>query len=281
MSERRLHDIAGFTLVTADLPRLVGFYRDVLGFEPVGDQTPIDPAEMSLLGLSGAGRRQALTLGAQVVAIDCFEAAGRPYPAGSDAASLWFQHLALVVTDAGAAFARLRDAAPISKGGPQHLPASSGSVHAFKFRDPDGHPLEFLQFAADKTPDPWKDCRQRPGQIGLGIDHSAISVADADASTAFYQAIGLQPGERTLNQGITQQRLDDLRNVEVAVVPMIPPAGIPHLELLGYHVPVGDRGPALKPNDVAATRILWHGARAQLFSDPDGHLQQIVQGSIG
>lgn len=278
MSERRLHDIAGFTLVTADLPRLAGFYRHVLGFEPDGGETPIGSDEMSLLGLSGTGRRQVLMLGAQRMVIDCFETPGRGYPAGGegDAASLWFQHLALVVADAGAAFARLRDCAAISEGGPQHLPASSGSVHAFKFRDPDGHPLEFLQFAAGKMPAPWKDCRQRPDQIGLGIDHSAISVADADASAAFYRALGLKPGERTLNHGPAQQRLDDLRDVEVTVVPMIPRAGIPHLELLGYHVPVGDRGPVLKPNDVAATRILWHGSRTQLFSDPDGHLQQVV-----
>ena len=35
---------------------------------------------------------------------------------------------------------------PISEGGPQLLPPSNGAVRAFKFRDPDGHPLELIWF---------------------------------------------------------------------------------------------------------------------------------------
>jgi len=60
---RALRAVAGFSLVTADLPRLVRFCRDVLGFSAHGDDKPIDEAEMTLLGLSGLGRRQVLSLG--------------------------------------------------------------------------------------------------------------------------------------------------------------------------------------------------------------------------
>jgi len=275
MSRQTLSMITGFGVVTVDLPRLVRFYRDVLGFAADGEERPISQAEMALLGLSGAGRRQVMSLGRQIMSIDQFEPAGRPCPAEGDAASLWFQHLALVVCEMGEAFVRLREIVPISRSGPQQLPCSSGGVQAFKFRDPDGHPLEFLQFPRDKTPEAWRADRPLSGQIGLGIDHSAISVANADASAAFYRALGLGVGDRTLNKGSEQQRLDDLAEVEVAVVPMIPTQGTPHLELLGYRVPNGIRGPVLQANDVAATRILWGGLEATLIRDPDGHLQQV------
>jgi len=275
MSEQPLQAVAGFTLVTADLARLVQFYRGVLGFASHGADKPIDHGEMALLGLSGPGRRQVLSLGDQTLWIDQFEQPGRPYPGDSDAASLWFQHLALVVDDMHSAYGRLRGITPISQEGPQLLPCSSGGVQAFKFRDPDGHPLELLHFPDGKTPGAWRNQRRLDGQIGLGIDHSAISVADAEASAAFYQALGLGIGERTLNEGPAQQRLDGLPGVEVAVVPMNPQGGMPHLELLGYRTPRGQAGPALQANDVAATRIVWRGQQARLISDPDGHLQQV------
>ncbi len=279
MSAETLAAIIGFSLVTADLPRLARFYREVLGFAAHGEEKPIDEAEMALLGLSGRGRRQVLSLGHEILSIDAFEPAGRPYPADSDAGSLWFQHLALVVDDMHDAYARLRDIVAISEGEPQKLPSYDADVQAFKFRDPDLHPLEFLQFAAGKTPAAWRDRRKLEGQIGLGVDHSAVSVADADRSAEFYRLLGLGVGDRALNHGPAQQRLDGLSGVEVMVVPMNPPEeGTPHLELLGYRRPKGRAGPPLRANDVAATRIVWRGRKTMLIVDPDGHLQQ-VQGS--
>ncbi len=275
MTEETLQAVTAFALVTADLTRLVRFYRDVLGFASRDEGKPINNSEMALLGLSGAGRRQVLSLGDQILWIDQYEQPGRPYPADSDAASLWFQHLALVVDDIHRAHGCLRGITPISQGGPQLLPSSSGGVQAFKFRDPDGHPLELLRFPAGKTPAAWRDRRRLDGQIGLGIDHSAISVADAEASAAFYEGLGLGTGKRTLNEGSAQQNLDGLPGVEVAVVPMNSRGGSPHLELLGYRTPRGQAGPAFQPNDVTATRIVWRGQQAQLISDPDGHLQQV------
>ncbi len=101
MTEQTLQAVTGFALVTADLARLVQFYRDVLGFASHGADKPIDDREVALLGLSGAGRRQVLSLGDQTLWIDQFEQPGRPYPADSDAASLWFQHLAGSVKNLG------------------------------------------------------------------------------------------------------------------------------------------------------------------------------------
>ena len=121
-----------------------------------------------------------LSLGDQTLWIDQFEQAGRAYPADSDAASLWFQHLVLAVDDMPGAYGRLHNITPISQKGPQLLPSASGGVQAFKFRVPDGHPLELLQVPDGKTPGAWRDRRRLGGQFGLDIDYSAISVADAD-----------------------------------------------------------------------------------------------------
>jgi catechol 2,3-dioxygenase-like lactoylglutathione lyase family enzyme len=271
-----LSAIAGFRLVTADLSRLSTFYRDVLGCVSDGAEQAISGDEIRLLGLRGAGRRQALRLGCQSVALEQFDPPGRPYPADGNAASLFFQHLALVVADMGQAFQRVRGQPAISEGGPQHLPASSGGVVAYKFRDPDGHPLELLQFPDGSRPRVWQGKSAIGGQIGFGIDHSAISVADTDDSVAFYGSLGLQLGGQTLNHGAQQQRLDNLRDVQVTVTPMRASEGTPHLELLGYRVPRGAAGLVLQANDIAATRIVWHGTRTALLRDPDGHLQQIA-----
>ena len=278
--EQAAHDlpvrgIRRFHLVTQDLPRLTGFYRDVLGFAIEGDVQPIGTAELQLLGIEGAGRRQVLGIGDQSIAIDTFGTAGRPCPADGDAASLWFQHLALIVADMAPAHARLRDTTAITTGGPQHLPAAAGGVHALKFRDPDGHPLELLQFPSATTPAAWQGRSARPGQIALGIDHSAISVRDTAVSTAFYAGLGLRAAGRTLNSGPAQQRLDGLRDVEVDVVALQPEDGTPHMELLGYRVPRGAAGSTLRANDMAATRVLWRGRDARLLCDPDGHLLQV------
>jgi hypothetical protein len=56
---------------------------------------------------------------------------------------------------------------------------------------------------------------------------------------------------------------------------MIPEFAAPHLELLAYQAQ-GDRIPPWRANDVAAARILWRGDKADLLSDPDGHLHQIA-----
>ncbi len=49
----------------------------------------------------------------------------------------------------------------ISTDGPQRLPPSSGGVAAFKFRDPDGHPLELLAFPDRKWPAHWQSPAER------------------------------------------------------------------------------------------------------------------------
>jgi catechol 2,3-dioxygenase-like lactoylglutathione lyase family enzyme len=210
-----------------------------------------------------------MSLGPSRVDLDCYATAGRPYPAGTIASDRIFQHFAIVTDDARAAWCRARDAGatPISREQPVALPQSSGGVTAVKLRDPDGHPLEFSQFPPGANPD-WQ------GSGMMGIDHTAIAVADLAASRRFYTHHGLREGAPMLNQGPTQVALDGIDGVLVDIVPILPATTPPHIELLGYRGRVGDAG-SMAVNDIAATRIVWHATRDALVRDPDGHLHQL------
>lgn len=260
-----LSAIVAFRLTTAKPARLASFYQ-ALGFA-AGQRERISEDEMTLLGLERGGTRLPLRLGEQRIDLDCFDDSGRPYPDGASSADLCFQHLALVTDDAAAAWTRATalGAVPISTDGPVTLPAAAGGVTAVKFRDPEGHPLELLQF-------PSENASRWPGKGLVGIDHSAISVADVGASRSFYETLGLSLRGPTLNHGPTQVALDGLRGVEVDVAPMMPRRDTPHLELLAYRAPVGRVAGRLEANDVAATRIVWATDRDALIRDPDGHL---------
>lgn len=259
--------LAGFRLVTQEPEPLLRFYA-ALGFV-IGDPEPIPVAELAVLGITGAGTRWPMRLGAALVDLDRFDRPGRPYPADADAASRCFQHLALVTDDVATAWdvACAAGATAISRGGPVTLPASSGGVTAIKFRDPDGHPLELIRFP-DAASTGWA------GEGMLGIDHSAIVVADADASAGFYIAHGLSRGEATLNRGTGQAALDGLDDPVADVVPMMPVLTTPHVELLHYRQPAGSPCGPVDVSDVAATRIVWTGGDRALLRDPDGHLHQ-------
>jgi len=262
--------ITAFRLTTTMPERLARFYESI-GFS-VGQAVPVPPADMALLGLAGGGTRIALNAGEQRIELEAFDHKGHPYPENATAADLCFQHFALVTPDAAAAWERARahGANPISIGGPVTLGASAGGLTAVKLRDPEGHPLEFVQF-----PTPPEGSRR--SEWLSGIDHSAICVADAGASRGFYEALGLTVGRPTLNQGPTQIALDGLAEVRVDVVPMWPQIGTPHLELLRYRNPPSQPARRLQVNDVAATRIVWRSNRDALLRDPDGHLHLLAE----
>ena len=145
--------IAGFRLVTADPARLAAFYR-AIGFD-VGEAAPIPAAEMRLLGLAGAGSRIAMSLGGSRVDLESFDQRGSPL-------SEWMRPPAISSSSTSRSSRTMRDAAwrrardagatPISRGRPVTLPKSAGGVTAVKFRDPEGHPLEFLQFPRGANP---------------------------------------------------------------------------------------------------------------------------------
>ncbi|HEY6457829.1 MAG TPA: VOC family protein [Steroidobacteraceae bacterium] len=256
-----------FSLVTHDREALAGFYERAFGFH------------RESAGRCALARSITIVLGSERIELVEFDVPGDPYPTGQTCADLGFQHFALVVTNIAAAFRRLRAVSgwtPISRAGPVQLPQASGGVTAFKFRDPEGHPLELLEFPPGAVPARWRTA-DRDGRC-LGIDHSAISVRDTARSVAFYRAWGLHETQRTLNRGIEQDQLDALSEVSVEVTALEFAAGGPHLELLCYRSPPHSTDARISDNAVAATRLVlqripaaFSSPEAQTVADPDGH----------
>ncbi|MCJ2059455.1 glyoxalase [Methylobacterium sp. J-048] len=251
--------IAGFGRTVADLAVTEAFYRDGLDFQRVAPPEPVPDAEAEAMGLAGRQARQLrLQLGGQIVTFLSVDPPGAPYPADPAATDPFFQHLAIPVRDMAAAMARLArlGPTPISRGGAQVLPASSGGVTAYKFRDPDGHPLELIFFPDGPPAERWRDA---PG-LFLGIDHSAITVTALEAALAFLTGpLGLTVAQTGLNRGSEQARLDGLDDPDVDVLALEPPAPAPHVELLHYRRPNSRPAcPALfGPADRASTRFVF------------------------
>jgi catechol 2,3-dioxygenase-like lactoylglutathione lyase family enzyme len=277
--------IAGFSLTTPDASRLAEFYAAAFGCRCLRSDRLEGPAFERLMSIAGGAQRQQLAAGEERIELLQFDHPGAPYPTNASSSDRAFQHFALVVADMHRALLRLegtRGWTPISRPGPQRLPASSGGVTAYKFRDPDGHPLEFLQFPAAQVPVRWQG---HAGSEGiLGIDHSAISVADTARSVAFYRDVGFTPVASTLNEGESQAVLDGIANPRVEVTALTAACPAPHLELLCYRSSArggsavqGGTGP-LAANDTAATRLIievntleGRADEQRLIRDPDGH----------
>jgi catechol 2,3-dioxygenase-like lactoylglutathione lyase family enzyme len=239
------------------LPAATAFYQSALGFTPLGP-----PAQDKRLAAAlGATRvlAQRLALGAQEITLSqCFPP-GAPCAMGP-ANALTFQHIAIVTSSMAAAHAQVMQhgAIPISTHGPSLLP---GGLRAFKFRDPEGHPLELLEF-----PQP-----SRAFALMLGYDHSAISISEIGRSVTFYAKAGLSLSARQLNTGPAQDALDGLVAAQVDVVALGDQK--PHVELLHYRADLAGRAGILRPLDLAADRLDFSvaGADLRLQADPDGH----------
>jgi catechol 2,3-dioxygenase-like lactoylglutathione lyase family enzyme len=296
-------DIDRVALIVRDLDQAEQDYATTFGCR-VDRRGEVEPALTGVLRIPQCrGRRALLRLGRQQVELLEFtDSTGRSYPADSTSTDLWFQHMAIVVDDMAEAHRRILASprfTPISRAGPVRLPDSSGGVSAFKFRDPDGHPLELLAFPPGRARPEWREGSD--DRCFLGVDHTAIGVSDSAAATSFCTAVfGFSAGNRTENQGPEQADLDDVDEVRVSVTQLGPDLPAPRLELLEYHV--GSRRPIPRDTtsiDIAATHsvirvpsldataaalaargtplaaddlmILNGGMRAALVPGPDGH----------
>jgi len=287
MSGATIARIARFSLTTADAHGLAFFYERAFGCRRLATKTLGGPDFERMLGVQGTAMKITLGLGQEVIELLQFDPPGRPYPAGSSASDLVFQHFAIVVGDIVEAVRRLSSVAgweAITKDGPQSLPASSGGVTAFKFRDPEGHPLEFLAFPEGDVPARWQS--GSTDDVCVGIDHSAISVSDSAASIGFYARLGFRVSARSVNRGPQQEKLDDVRNAHVEVTALAPRQTAPHLELLCYRCVARSGLNDRNNNDVAATRLVLASSAAsglddgrvsqRCIRDPDGHLLMII-----
>jgi catechol 2,3-dioxygenase-like lactoylglutathione lyase family enzyme len=259
------------TLIVSDLNQAEDDYVTAFGCD-VGRREAIEQSLTSVLGIPDAsGRRSLLRLGRQYVELLEFtDWTGRPYPCDSTSTDIWFQHLAIVVNDMAGAHQRIMAHPrfrPISRAGPVRLPAESGGVTAFKFRDHDSHPLELIAFPAAGGPSEWRGA-DRAGPF-LGVDHTAIGVSDSAISTRFFSsAFGFTSGPRTENRGPGQADLDDVDDVQVSVTPLARDLPAPRMELLDYHA--GTRRPIphdTASNDIAATHSVIQVASLEATAD--------------
>jgi catechol 2,3-dioxygenase-like lactoylglutathione lyase family enzyme len=248
-------DSVGVTV--RDMDRSVEFYTRVLSFEKVSDIELAGDAYERLQGVLGLRLRVVrLRLGDESIELtEYLTPRGRPIPADSRSNDRWFQHIAIIVSDMDKAYAWLRQhKVEHASSGPQRLPdwnPNAGGIRAFYFKDPDGHALEILQFPPGKGDPKWQ---RADGALFLGIDHTAIVVADTDASLKFYQgALGLKVAGESENYGTEQEHLNNVFGARLRITALRAPEG-PGIEFLEYLAPRDGRA---MPFDTRAND-LWH-----------------------
>lgn len=287
----------------ADLDRSVRFYSDVLSFTAADDPSA---GRMTRDSENKRARSKILRLGSEQIVL--YQAAGdevAEVPADSKSNDLWFQHLAIVVSDMERAYSRLEryKVAHVSPA-PQELPQwneKAGGIKAYYFQDPDRHNLELIWFPRDKGPSIWQ---QPDGRLFLGIDHTAIAVKDTEASLKFYRdELGFTIAGSSENFGPEQEMLNNVAGAHLLITSLRTPAG-PGVELLQYVSPAGGR-PRQQPkkNDLSDTETVIvipadnfskkspapsatvssePVPAGQIIRDPDGHAVTIVAAaSIG
>lgn len=265
-------------ITVSDMDRSVAFFSDVLTFEKVSDDEVGGGEYEKLQGVFGLRMRVVrMRLGSEQIELtEYLTPRGRPIPVDSRSNDRWFQHVAIIVSDMDRAYDRLRQhkvehASPE----PQRLPdwnTAAAGIEAFYFKDPDGHPLEILQFPEGKGDPKW---HVSSGKLFLGIDHTAIVVEDTAVSLRFYRdVLGLRVAGESVNHGPEQERLNNVFGARLRITGLKAAAG-PGIEFLEYLTPRNGR-PAvgIESNDLA------HGETALATADIDGAFERFLSGRV-
>ena len=261
MVERPNARVTGFELTVSSVDASEAFFTKVLGF------TAADPLPRD------AGVRR-LRLGEETVTLRQ-RPAGVGEPPRLPANDPSFQHLAIVVSDLDAAYARLQRAeTDIVSAGPQALPAwnrAAAGIRAVYFRDPDGHFLELIEYPPGKGEPRWH--RDAP-PLFLGIDHTAVVSTDTAASVDHYvDELGLRVVGDGLNYGVEQERLSGVPGSRVYVTSLRGLSG-PGVELLEYESPPPP--PSHVARDWQIDLDTSGRPAAADTADHDGHAQQLA-----
>jgi catechol 2,3-dioxygenase-like lactoylglutathione lyase family enzyme len=270
-------------IVVNDLDAERRFYTQALGFTSVA-RRPVPGGEL-----------ERLALGDERLDLVRYDRPGAAISSSARSDDRAFQHIAIIVSDMTSAWsAVVRFPIRRVSVAPQVLPRwnpTAGGIIAVYFRDPEGHPLELLQFPAGKGASKW----HAAAPLFLGIDHSAISVADPAASRRFYVRLGLSVRGNSDNYGIEQERLSAVRGAHVEIT-AVRFGQAPGVEFLHYVEPARrQQRESARANDLEATRTIFIERRAAalcagltdvrrtstgcLARDPDGHLIEIRSAS--
>ena len=257
-------DAVGITV--SEMNRSVKFYSEVLGFKKVSDMELYGTDYEKLQGIFGLRMRIVrMQLGDEFIElIDYLTSGGRSIPEDAKSNDLFFQHIAIVVSDMDKAYEQLhkRMVMQVSTG-PQTIPASNvaaAGVKAFYFHDPDMHNLELIYFPKGKGQPKWQQIK---GKLFLGIDHTAIGVSNTDSSLKFYEGLlGVMRKGDSWNMGMEQAHLNFVEGASLHITGLRAAQG-PGIEFLQYLQP----GPGkLFPADTR-TDDLWHWQTTLIVDD--------------
>jgi catechol 2,3-dioxygenase-like lactoylglutathione lyase family enzyme len=257
-------------VTVSDLDNSLAFYTKILPFELVGIREIDHVSVAKLFNISSPETKAkiaTLKLGEESFELMDFieKENGLKIPEDSRSNDLWFQHIAIVVSDMDVAYKILsnKEVEQVSTM-PETLPAyitAAAGIKAFYFHDPDGHNLEFIYFPQGKGNPKW----QRPPSpqkgsdsknIFLGIDHTAIGSDKTSSSLKFYRDIlGLKIAGQSENYGSEQEHLNQVFGAHLKITGLASQQGI-GVELLDYISPLGGR--PYPKNTHANDLIHWH-----------------------
>jgi len=270
-------DAVGMTVF--DMDRSVEFFSKVLSFEKISEIEVAGSEYERLQGVFGARMRIVrMKLGDERIELAEYIAPrGRPIPVDSRSNDLWFQHIAIVVSDMDKAYQLLRaNKVQQTSTNPQRIPdwnKEAAGIRAFYFKDPDGHNLELIYFPSGKRNPKWQ---QTNGRLFLGIDHTAIAVADTDHSLQFYRDIlGMKLAGESENYGTEQEHLNNVFGSRVRISGLRAQSG-PGVEFLDYLTPSDGRA---TPPDTHAND-LWHWQTAIRVGGADAAAETLKAGRV-
>ncbi|CAN5477911.1 hypothetical protein BH18VER1_BH18VER1_18600 [soil metagenome] len=254
-------------MTVQNMERSIRFYSD-LSFHKVSDTEVAGENYEALEGVFGARLHIVrMQLGDQYLDLtEYVTPKGKPIPQDSRSNDLWFQHIAIVVSDMEKAYKYLRahgveSVSTEAETLPDWNKAAAG-IKAFYFRDPDAHNLEIISFPPGKGDPRWQ---QSSGKLFLGIDHSALAVSDTEASLKFYRdLLGLRVAGTSENYGTEQEHLNLVFGARLRISSLRAAAG-PGIEFLEYLSPHDGRPRPLdaKPNDLMHWQTTFDHARSR------------------
>jgi catechol 2,3-dioxygenase-like lactoylglutathione lyase family enzyme len=244
-------------ITVKDMNRSLKFYTEVLGFKKISDNEYTGESFEKLQGVFGLNIRVArLQLGDEFIELtDYLTTGGRSIPEDAKSNDLFFQHIAIVVSDMDKAYQQVKkynvehvSTSPQTL--PKSIPAAEG-IKAFYFHDPDNHNLELIYFPKGKGQDKWQNSN---GKIFLGIDHTAIGVSSTENSHAFYMdLLGIKRKGDSWNKGNEQEHLNNVEGASLHITGYRAASG-PGVEFLQYINPGQGK---IYPKDSRADDI-WH-----------------------
>lgn len=255
-------------ITVKDMNRSLKFYTEVLGFKKISDNEYKGESFEKLEGVFGLNIRVArLQLGDEFIELtDYLTTGGRSIPEDAKSNDLFFQHIAIVVSDMDKAFRQVKkynvefvSTAPQTL--PKSIPGAEG-IRAFYFHDPDDHNLELIYFPKGKGQEKWQ---HNSGNVFLGIDHTAIGVSNTENSHQFYnELLGIERKGDSWNKGIEQEHLNNVEGASLHITGYRAAAG-PGIEFLQYLSPGPGRA---YPKDSRADDT-WHWQTTLIVDDAE------------